>query len=201
MRVSEGNRRYQSGGCTVCRLHRRRGSLRRGHDPRGSGARIVWHHKANSESRTFNVSYRVTGGKPRGRVRRRDRRLLAGLGRPMGLRPRPADRDVQGSGPATPRGRGDAPEPLRCLGHRATSRAPTSSNPAWLASRPWTCPTTPSSRCGCWSPAPRPGRERRRQRRRRLPRSSPRSRASPTTTTRCSTGPSAGSRTTRCYWP
>ena len=62
VRVSEGNRRYQSGGCTVFGCTDAEGRFGAATIPEGGGARIVWHHKANSESRTFTVSYRVTGG-------------------------------------------------------------------------------------------------------------------------------------------
>jgi uncharacterized membrane protein len=57
--VSEGNRRYQPGGCTVFGCTDAEGRFGAAQIPEGGGVRIVWHHQAKSESRTFTINYRV----------------------------------------------------------------------------------------------------------------------------------------------
>jgi uncharacterized membrane protein len=58
--VTEGNRRYEPGGCTSFGCYDRDGTY--GVEPQGDGIRVVWHHGAGNEERTFTVSYRVIGG-------------------------------------------------------------------------------------------------------------------------------------------
>jgi len=58
--VTEGNRRYELGGCTSFGCYDRDGTY--GVEQQGSGIRIVWHHGAANEERTFTISYRVIGG-------------------------------------------------------------------------------------------------------------------------------------------
>jgi hypothetical protein len=58
--VSEGNRRYEPGGCTSFGCFDRDGTF--GVEQQGDGVRIVWHHGAADEERTFTISYRVIGG-------------------------------------------------------------------------------------------------------------------------------------------
>ena len=57
IRVNEGGRQYQPGACTTFGCVDQPGRF--GATPFGDGARIVWHHGAADESRTFVVSYRV----------------------------------------------------------------------------------------------------------------------------------------------
>lgn len=55
--VGEGERRYQPGGCTSFGCTDAEGRFGATQIP--GGVRIVWHHKASDESRTFNIGYRV----------------------------------------------------------------------------------------------------------------------------------------------
>ena len=57
--VSEGGRVYRPGGCTFFGCTDLEGTY--GATPEGNGIRIVWHHKASDESRTFTIRYRVVG--------------------------------------------------------------------------------------------------------------------------------------------
>ena len=57
--VSEGGRVYRPGGCTTFGCTDAEGTY--GVTPEGNGIRIVWHHKASDESRTFTIRYRVIG--------------------------------------------------------------------------------------------------------------------------------------------
>jgi uncharacterized membrane protein len=57
--VREGNRVYQPGGCTTYGCTDRTGVFGVTTTPDGSGVRIVWHHNASNETRTFVVSYRL----------------------------------------------------------------------------------------------------------------------------------------------
>ena len=57
--VREGNRLYQPGGCTTYGCTDRTGLFGVTTTPDGSGVRIVWHHNASNERRTFVVSYRL----------------------------------------------------------------------------------------------------------------------------------------------
>jgi uncharacterized membrane protein len=58
--VFEGDRRYDAGGCTSFGCFDRDGTY--GTTPEGEGIRIVWHHGAADEERTFTIAYRVVGG-------------------------------------------------------------------------------------------------------------------------------------------
>lgn len=60
VRVSENGRAYDPGGNTAFGSFDRPGVF--GTTPQGSGIRIVWHHGAADEQRTFTISYRVIGG-------------------------------------------------------------------------------------------------------------------------------------------
>ncbi len=60
VQVSDNGRRYRSGGCTVQGCSDRFGVF--GTAPTLDGVRIVWHHHASDEARTFEISYRVVGG-------------------------------------------------------------------------------------------------------------------------------------------
>ena len=57
--VREGNRVYQPGGCTTFGCTDRTGVFGVTTAPDGSGVRIVWHHNASDQRRTFVVSYRL----------------------------------------------------------------------------------------------------------------------------------------------
>jgi uncharacterized membrane protein len=57
--VREGNRVYQPGGCTTYGCTDRTGVFGVTQTPDGSGARIVWHHNASDQRRTFVISYRL----------------------------------------------------------------------------------------------------------------------------------------------
>ena len=57
--VSEGSRRYQPGGCTVFGCTDAEGRFGATRIPESGGVRIVWHHQASDESRTFTINYRV----------------------------------------------------------------------------------------------------------------------------------------------
>ena len=58
--VSEDGQRYEPGGCTVFGCYDRDNTF--GVTQEGDAVRIVWHHGASNEERTFTVSYRVIGG-------------------------------------------------------------------------------------------------------------------------------------------
>ncbi len=161
----------------------------------------MWHHGAADEERTFTISYRVDRG--RGRLRRRDRRRLGRVGRPMGLRPRRAAGHVHGPAPG-PR-RPALPRLGSCF-NEAPTPTPSASTErpsgarASRRSRPPTSPTTRRSRCGSRfrarrgrtsaAPASTTARACRR--------SSPRRSSSTRTSVRPGLASSAGSRTTRC---
>ena len=83
-------RSTSSGGCTSFGCTD--AENRYGVTPEGSGIRIVWHHKASDEDRTFTVRYRVAG--LRKGLRRHPRHLLEGLGRPVGGQARPPRGDL-----------------------------------------------------------------------------------------------------------
>ena len=55
--VREGNRSYQRGGCTTFGCTDQTGRF--GVTSTPDAVRIVWHHNASNERRTFNISYRV----------------------------------------------------------------------------------------------------------------------------------------------
>jgi uncharacterized membrane protein len=57
--VREGNRVYQPGGCTTYGCTDQTGRFGVTSTPDGSGARIVWHHNASDQRRTFVISYRL----------------------------------------------------------------------------------------------------------------------------------------------
>jgi uncharacterized membrane protein len=57
--VREGNRAYQPGGCTTFGCTDQTGRFGVTTTPDGSGVRIVWHHNASDERRTFVISYRL----------------------------------------------------------------------------------------------------------------------------------------------
>ncbi len=57
--VREGNRVYQPGGCTTFGCTDRTGVFGVTTTPDGSGVRIVWHHNASDQTRTFVVGYRL----------------------------------------------------------------------------------------------------------------------------------------------
>ena len=57
--VREGNRVYQPGGCTTYGCTDRTGVFGVTTTPDGSGVRIVWHHNASDQTRTFVVTYRL----------------------------------------------------------------------------------------------------------------------------------------------
>ncbi len=57
--VREGNRVYQSGGCTTFGCTDRTGLFGVTTTPDNSGVRIVWHHNASDQTRTFVVTYRL----------------------------------------------------------------------------------------------------------------------------------------------
>ncbi|MGZ5334762.1 MAG: DUF2207 family protein [Solirubrobacterales bacterium] len=57
--VREGDSAYRPGGCTVEGCVDAEGTYGADGIPSGGGIRIVWHHKASDETRTFTVSYRV----------------------------------------------------------------------------------------------------------------------------------------------
>jgi uncharacterized membrane protein len=57
--VREGNRLYQPGGCTTYGCTDQTGRFGVTPTPDGSGARIVWHHNASDQRRTFVISYRL----------------------------------------------------------------------------------------------------------------------------------------------
>jgi uncharacterized membrane protein len=57
--VREGNRVYQPGGCTTFGCTDRTGVFGVTTTPDGSGVRIVWHHNASDQTRTFVVTYRL----------------------------------------------------------------------------------------------------------------------------------------------
>jgi uncharacterized membrane protein len=56
--VDEDGRQYRSGGCTAFGCKDAEGTF--GVEPKARGVRIVWHHKASDETRTFTLTYRVT---------------------------------------------------------------------------------------------------------------------------------------------
>ena len=58
--VGEGGRRYDPGGCTTFGCFDRDATY--GVEPQGSGIRVVWHHGATDDERTFTILYRVVGG-------------------------------------------------------------------------------------------------------------------------------------------
>jgi hypothetical protein len=58
--LSEDGRRYEPGGCTAFGCFDRNATY--GVTPEGEGIRVVWHHGASDEERTFTLSYRVAGG-------------------------------------------------------------------------------------------------------------------------------------------
>lgn len=60
IRVGEDGGGYRPGGCTTQGCTDRFGVF--GAVPTADGVRIVWHHHASDERRTFAVSYRVEGG-------------------------------------------------------------------------------------------------------------------------------------------
>jgi uncharacterized membrane protein len=57
--VREGNRVYQPGGCTTFGCTDRTGVFGVTTTPDGSGVRIVWHHNASDQTRTFVIGYRL----------------------------------------------------------------------------------------------------------------------------------------------
>jgi uncharacterized membrane protein len=57
--VREGNRIYQPGGCTTFGCTDATGRFGVTTTPDGSGARIVWHHNASDQRRTFVIGYRL----------------------------------------------------------------------------------------------------------------------------------------------
>ena len=57
--VQEGGSGYRPGGCTVEGCVDAEGTYGAAGIPAGGGIRIVWHHKASDQTRTFTVSYRV----------------------------------------------------------------------------------------------------------------------------------------------
>ena len=59
MKVQEGGSGYRPGGCTVEGCVDAEGTYGAAGIPAGGGIRIVWHHKASDQTRTFTVSYRV----------------------------------------------------------------------------------------------------------------------------------------------
>jgi hypothetical protein len=58
--VFEDGERYDPNGCTAFGCYDRDATY--GVTPEGSGIRVVWHHGAQDEERTFTISYRVVGG-------------------------------------------------------------------------------------------------------------------------------------------
>ena len=138
---------YRSGGCTVfgCtdaagHLRRRRTRAERASGSSGTTRRAT--RPAPSPSATASTGRRR-------RLRRRPRRLLAGLGRPVGLRARPPRRR-RFTDPALEPGADDRRRSRRRSGAtRATSRARPPASRASPCSRPTTSTTTSSSRCGC----------------------------------------------------
>ena len=58
--VLEDGRRYEPGGCTSFGCYDRAGTF--GVEPHGDGIRVVWHHGATDEERTFTITYRVEDG-------------------------------------------------------------------------------------------------------------------------------------------
>jgi uncharacterized membrane protein len=58
--VFEGDRRYEPGGCTSFGCYDRDGTF--GVENQGNAIRVVWHHGAQDEERTFTVAYRVVDG-------------------------------------------------------------------------------------------------------------------------------------------
>ncbi len=59
VKVQEGGSGYRPGGCTVEGCVDAEGTYGAAGIPAGGGIRIVWHHKASDQTRTFTVSYRV----------------------------------------------------------------------------------------------------------------------------------------------
>ena len=59
MQVLEGQTQYRPGGCTELGCSSPPGTF--GTEETGDGVRIVWHYRASNETRTFLVSYRLTG--------------------------------------------------------------------------------------------------------------------------------------------
>ena len=114
----EGGRVYSPGGCTTFGLHRRGRQVRRHAD---SGR--FWRPDRlapGRQRRAADLHGHLPGGRaaPRDRLRRRDRRLLAGLGRPVGLQPRPSDRRISGILPSAPtRARTGPSNPSAVWGH------------------------------------------------------------------------------------
>ena len=203
--VSEGGRRFRSGGCTIVGCIGRRGHASAPpRSPGGDGVRIVWHHQASDETRTFTVCYRVEDA-----VVAYDDVLdvdwqvwgdqwdfdLAHLGRNC---PRP------GPAPAPRRG-SDSRESIGGLGQATRRRGPRLPRArAWRDSRPTDVRDGHFVDDAGADPADAgpevSGRG--------PPGDGDGLRADPgggagattTTTTRSSTGPSAGSPTTRCCW-
>ena len=125
--VSEKGRVYRPGGCTVQGCTDETGRFGLTTNPDGDGIRIVWHH--NAIERGAHVHGRLPRSPgPRDRLRRRDRRLLAGLGRPVGLRPRPPHRRPHGPG-AEPIREEATPRTLGVWGHPRDVEGETSASP------------------------------------------------------------------------
>ena len=153
--------------------------------------RIVWHYRATDEQRTHDDL--LPGPRRRRRLRRRARHRLGGLGRPVGLRPRPPDRELHQPG-ARP---GD---PLyRVWGHPRDVEGETARGDGGRRSRRATSQRHSGRAAGDDAARPGPGRQPGRGSRRATGcrRSSPRSRRSTTTSTRPGTRSSASSPTTR----
>ena len=185
MKVQEGGSGYRPGGCTVEGCVD--ADLRRRGIPAGGGIRIVWHHKASDQTRTFTVSYRVEDAL----VAYSDvldlewqvwgdqwdfdlDSLTASLGNPASTRPTRAT--ASGASRGTSRAR------LRAIPGSPCWRRATSARPV---RRDATVPRTPQQG---WARRPGEGEACRR--------SWPRSRRTTTSTTRPSTGRSAGSQPT-----
>ena len=147
VQVLEDGKPYQPGGCTSFGCTDLDGTA--GVTPEGDGIRIVWHHKAGDETRTFTIRYRVTGAvvayddvldlewkvwgdQWEDKLDHLEATFTDPALQPRedGGQPRPRSRRPSGATPAT-------------------SRARTSSSPARPASQPTTSSRASSSRCAC----------------------------------------------------
>ena len=157
-----GQPRFRPGGCTVEGASSPAGTFGVTQTPTGDGVRIVWHHQASDQTRTFTVSYRVTGGnhvvayddvidvywQVWGDQWDFDLDHLTATFTDPALRPHPA--------------RSHAGEPVRRVRAPARGRGPGLPRDRRARLVPTTSPITPSSRCESGPAHPGPGISRRR---------------------------------------